>query len=118
MSKKSDKDDKRNYVDQWHLPSYIVCERAPWPIITGWSGILALRLFSRPPRTKHKVMSMRPRPVRYVHFLTETVGTNRDGPTKLFLDTVNPKENFWDPASWIPTPTSKPATKRHGSHPD
>ena len=45
--------------------------------------------------TEDNVMSMRPRPVRYVHFLTETVGTNRDGPTQLFLDTVNPKENFW-----------------------
>ena len=45
--------------------------------------------------TEGNVMSMRPRPVRYFHFLTETVGTNRDGPTQLFLDTVNPKENFW-----------------------
>ena len=47
-----------------------------------WRGILTLRLFKT---TEDKVMSMRPRPVRY---LTETVGTNGDGPTQ-------PKENFW-----------------------
>ena len=44
--------------------------------------------------TEDNVMSMRPRPFRYVHLLTETVGTNCDSPAQLFLDTVNPKENF------------------------
>lgn len=41
------------------------------------------------------VLAIRPRPVQHVHFLTESVGAGQDGPTKLFLDTVNTKENFW-----------------------
>ena len=41
------------------------------------------------------VNTMNPRPVRYAHFLTEHVGTSKDGMTTLFLDTVNKKDNFW-----------------------
>lgn len=36
-----------------------------------------------------QVLNMIPRPVRHVHFLTEHVGSARDGPTTLFLDTNN-----------------------------
>mmetsp|Transcript_24160 Transcript_24160/g.36543 ORF Transcript_24160/g.36543 Transcript_24160/m.36543 type:complete len:473 (+) Transcript_24160:96-1514(+) len=42
-----------------------------------------------------QIMNMVPRPVRHVHFLTEHVGAGKDGPTTLYLDTVNPKDNFW-----------------------
>eukprot|EP00548_Thalassiothrix_antarctica_P003319 CAMPEP_0194134124 /NCGR_PEP_ID=MMETSP0152-20130528/4190_1 /TAXON_ID=1049557 /ORGANISM="Thalassiothrix antarctica, Strain L6-D1" /LENGTH=173 /DNA_ID=CAMNT_0038829689 /DNA_START=102 /DNA_END=619 /DNA_ORIENTATION=- len=38
---------------------------------------------------------MSPRPVNHLHFLTEHVGTAIDGPTTLFLDTINVKQNFW-----------------------
>lgn len=38
---------------------------------------------------------MHTRPVQNLHVLTETVGTDTDGPTKLYLDTVNVKENYW-----------------------
>jgi hypothetical protein len=41
------------------------------------------------------VMAMRPRPVQHMHFFTESVGAGEDGMTKLYLDTVNTKENFW-----------------------
>jgi len=41
------------------------------------------------------VLNMIPRPVKHLHFLTEHVGTAIDGPTTLFLDTVNVKRNFW-----------------------
>jgi len=41
------------------------------------------------------IMSMSPRPVKNIHMLTEHVGMGVDGPTKLYLDTVNVKENFW-----------------------
>jgi len=37
----------------------------------------------------------RNRPLRSVHFLTETVGAGENGPTTLYLDTVNAKHNFW-----------------------
>jgi Methyltransferase FkbM domain len=36
-----------------------------------------------------------PRPLRHAHFFTESVGTKVDGPTTLYLDTVNTKDNFW-----------------------
>jgi len=42
-----------------------------------------------------QIMNMIPRPVRHVHFLTEHVGAGSDGPTTLYLDTVNKKDNFW-----------------------
>lgn len=42
-----------------------------------------------------QIMNMVPRPVRHVHFLTEHVGAGIDGPTTLYLDTVNKKDNFW-----------------------
>jgi hypothetical protein len=41
------------------------------------------------------VMAIRPRPVQHLHFFTESVGAGEDGPTKLYLDTVNTKENYW-----------------------
>lgn len=42
-----------------------------------------------------QLMSMVPRPVQNVHFLTEHVASDKDGPTTMYLDTVNEKENFW-----------------------
>jgi hypothetical protein len=50
---------------------------------------------SRLRREEIQVMNMIPRPVRHLHFLTEHVGAGKDGPTTLFLDTVNGKDNFW-----------------------
>lgn len=46
---------------------------------------------------KHEdhIMAMQPRPISHMHFFTESVGAGKDGMTKLFLDTVNTKENFW-----------------------
>lgn len=41
------------------------------------------------------VMAIRPRPIQHMHFFTESVGAGQDGMTKLYLDTVNTKENFW-----------------------
>lgn len=41
------------------------------------------------------VMAIRPRPIQHMHFFTESVGAGEDGMTKLYLDTVNGKENFW-----------------------
>lgn len=42
-----------------------------------------------------RVKAITPHPVRSAHFYTETVATGVDGPTVLYLDTVNEKENFW-----------------------
>jgi hypothetical protein len=41
------------------------------------------------------VMAIRPRPIQHMHFFTESVGAGQDGMTKLYLDTVNDKQNFW-----------------------
>lgn len=41
------------------------------------------------------VLGMKPRPIRHLHFFTESVGAGEDGMTKLYLDTVNPEKNFW-----------------------
>lgn len=41
------------------------------------------------------VLAMRPRPLRHIHFFTESVGAGEDGPTTLYLDTVNTAQNFW-----------------------
>jgi hypothetical protein len=41
------------------------------------------------------VMAMKPRPIQHMHFFTESVGAGEDGMTKLYLDTVNTKQNFW-----------------------
>lgn len=41
------------------------------------------------------VMAMKPRPVQHMHFFTESVGAGEDGMMKLYLDTVNIKQNFW-----------------------
>jgi hypothetical protein len=41
------------------------------------------------------VMAMQPRPIQHMHFFTESVGAGKDGPTKLYLDTVNTGKNFW-----------------------
>lgn len=40
-------------------------------------------------------MNSEPRPVRYAHFFTETVGAGVDGPAVLYLDTINADNNFW-----------------------
>lgn len=43
-----------------------------------------------------RILSTSPRPLRHVHFFTETVATGEgDGPTRLYLDTVNGKNNFF-----------------------
>ena len=44
---------------------------------------------------ERRVMDLRPRPLRHAHFLTGSVGAGEDGPAKLWLDTVNAKENYW-----------------------
>jgi len=41
------------------------------------------------------IHSINPKPVEHAAFFTESVGTGEFGMTKLFLDTVNTKENFW-----------------------
>lgn len=41
------------------------------------------------------VMAIRPRPIQHMHFFTESVGAGADGMTKLYLDTINDKHNFW-----------------------
>ncbi|KAL3942619.1 MAG: hypothetical protein SGBAC_003220 [Bacillariaceae sp.] len=41
------------------------------------------------------IMEMKPRPVRHLHIHTETVVTEDDKPTKLFLDKTSVKDNFW-----------------------
>eukprot|EP00591_Stephanopyxis_turris_P004927 CAMPEP_0195511798 /NCGR_PEP_ID=MMETSP0794_2-20130614/3986_1 /TAXON_ID=515487 /ORGANISM="Stephanopyxis turris, Strain CCMP 815" /LENGTH=482 /DNA_ID=CAMNT_0040639455 /DNA_START=56 /DNA_END=1504 /DNA_ORIENTATION=- len=41
------------------------------------------------------VMGLEPRPVRHLHIYTETVVTPEDGPTKVWLDTVNKERSFW-----------------------
>lgn len=41
------------------------------------------------------VMGITPHPISHVHFFTESVGAGADGPTKLYLDTVNSAQNFW-----------------------
>lgn len=41
------------------------------------------------------VMQMTPRPIQHMHFFTESVGAGVDGPTKLYLDTINTEQNFW-----------------------
>lgn len=38
---------------------------------------------------------MQPRPLKHVHFLTSSVGAGEDGPTTLYLDTVNAAQNYW-----------------------
>lgn len=42
-----------------------------------------------------RVKGTTPKPIRAAHFYTETVATGVDGPTFLYLDTVNTKQNFW-----------------------
>mmetsp|Transcript_1356 Transcript_1356/g.1829 ORF Transcript_1356/g.1829 Transcript_1356/m.1829 type:complete len:448 (-) Transcript_1356:283-1626(-) len=44
---------------------------------------------------EQKIMRSSPRPLRFAHFFTETVGTAVDGPATLYLDTTNVKSNFW-----------------------
>jgi hypothetical protein len=41
------------------------------------------------------VMGTKPRPLQNLHFFTESVGAGEDGMTKLYLDTVNEKQNYW-----------------------
>jgi hypothetical protein len=42
-----------------------------------------------------RAMHTKPRPVRSLHFFTETVVTDEDGPTVLYLDTTNGEKNYW-----------------------
>jgi Methyltransferase FkbM domain len=44
---------------------------------------------------ENTVMAMRPRPIQHIHFFTESVGAGVDGPTVLYLDTINDKQNYW-----------------------
>jgi FkbM family methyltransferase len=41
------------------------------------------------------ILHMDPRPLRYIHFLTEYVTASQNGPTTMFLDTTNTKMNYW-----------------------
>mmetsp|Transcript_17091 Transcript_17091/g.36867 ORF Transcript_17091/g.36867 Transcript_17091/m.36867 type:complete len:410 (-) Transcript_17091:135-1364(-) len=41
------------------------------------------------------IHSISPKPVEHAAFFTESVGAGEVGMTKLYLDTVNTKENFW-----------------------
>jgi transketolase len=40
-------------------------------------------------------MDTTPKPLQAAHFYTESVGAGEDGPTFLYLDTVNTANNFW-----------------------
>lgn len=42
-----------------------------------------------------RMANVHPQPIRSAHFLTETVGAGVDGPTTLYLDTINSDKNFW-----------------------
>lgn len=44
---------------------------------------------------ENTVMGMRPRPIQHMHFFTESVGAGKDGPTVLYLDTINDQQNYW-----------------------
>lgn len=46
-------------------------------------------------KVEQYVMSLEPRPLRHLHVFTGTVGAGKDGPTEIFLDTVNEDKNFW-----------------------
>jgi hypothetical protein len=41
------------------------------------------------------LLNMKPRPVRHLHFLVEHVAAATNGPTTLYLDTVNEKQHYW-----------------------
>ena len=41
------------------------------------------------------IMNLYPRPLRHAHFFTDHVATGVDGPTTLYLDTVNHGDNYW-----------------------
>ncbi|CAJ1945595.1 unnamed protein product [Cylindrotheca closterium] len=41
------------------------------------------------------IMDMKPRPVRHLHIHTETVVTEEDKPTTLYLDKTSVENNFW-----------------------
>lgn len=53
------------------------------------------RFTSRLLEVESNVMRMKPRPVQLVRFLTQHVATDTNGPTKIYLDTVNVEHNFW-----------------------
>lgn len=44
-------------------------------------------------KLENHIMAMRPRPIRHLHIHTESVVTEKDGPTKLYLDKTSVKEN-------------------------
>jgi len=44
---------------------------------------------------QQRIHATQPRPVRSAQFLTETVLAGVDGPTVLYLDTINDDKNFW-----------------------
>jgi hypothetical protein len=52
-------------------------------------------------RDKIHILDMLPRPVRHFYFLTQHAGAGVDGPTMLYLDTINQKHNYWG-SSMIP----------------
>jgi Methyltransferase FkbM domain len=66
---------------------------------------------------QQRVLLTTPRPLRSVRFMTETVGTGAgDGPTKLYLDTVNAQNNFFG-SSLLPehTDVRRSATANGGT---
>lgn len=64
---------------------------------------------------ERRVMTTIPRPVRSAHFFTETVGAGTDGPTALYLDTVNAQQNFWG-SSILETHRDAQSSARHNNH--
>jgi len=46
-------------------------------------------------KLENMLMMMKPRPMEHVHVFTQTVVSMEDGETELFLDIVNPNDNFW-----------------------
>jgi Methyltransferase FkbM domain len=42
-----------------------------------------------------RINRARPRPIRNAQFMTETVAADSDGPTLLYLDTINEDNSFW-----------------------
>jgi hypothetical protein len=57
-----------------------------------------------------RVMHTKPRPVRSLHFFTETVVTDENGPTLLYLDTTNKEHNYWGSSIYDTHPDVRAST--------
>ena len=83
--------------ETWTLPNYLKTNmKGMEPEDFCYYGVEGNPVFtSRLKELEIKVLNMHPRPVRHVHFFTEHIATGKDGPSTLYLDTVNNAENFW-----------------------